>query len=147
MCATILHACLPVDPIPDDCADSIVMSDCPNITHESKIPVSVQVQSPLPWLSTLAVSSISRAECYNNFSHLHAISSSTVDRESLLSSSSLPSSATSSGAYEAVIPLNLKDLICFIFDNLQLACCNLHSSYGCIIFWFSEGYLFTLSGL
>ena len=74
----------------------------------------------------LAVSSIPRAECCDTVSCLHAISSPTVNRESLSSSSSLSSSAASSDVCETVVPPDsLKDLICFIFNNLSS--CNLHS--------------------
>ena len=105
---------------------SVVMSNCPDISHEDSsfcsgsIPTSMIFNLlfiPFPELSATITSLISMQFPLPLW----------IDRELLLSSSSLPSSATSSGVYEAVIPLSLKDLICFIFNNLQLACCNLHS--------------------
>ena len=121
-------ACLLVELTPVDCDDSITMSDCPDICHEDSSFCSGSVSTSHDFY--LAVSSIPRAECCNTVSCLHAISSLTVAEESLLSSSSLPSSVTSLDVCESVVPPDsLKDLICFTFSNLSSN--NLHSMATC----------------
>ena len=150
-------ACLLVEPTPDDCADSTIRSDCLDsscmnsscLTPQLSPAISLSSNSssvPSSHSSHPAALLVSKAESGSNLSLFQGISSPTsADKEPSLSSSSLPSDNASSGVCDTVAPPDdIKDLICFTFNNLSS--CNLSS----MVKQFSESvrdiYIFALGG-
>ena len=131
-------ACLLVEPTPDDCADPTIRSDCPDSSCMNSGCLTPQLSPAMSFSSNLssvpsshgshpAALLVSKAESGGNLSLFQGISSPTsADKEPSLSSSSLSLDDASSGVCDTVAPPDdIKDLICFTFNNLSS--CNLSS--------------------